>query len=141
MTKSKEFPENTDVRLVSYEVGRYSLRESKDLIEEAHKTSWYVKDVFNNHEPAMGIEPIVPFGNAVHDPAIDRVIDDISGLYARSKQFSTDDRLKIVLLITVITLTVTLFAIGQPIYAVLTIAIEVLIAVLGIPNIIRRQRE
>jgi len=141
LAKNKESPELTDLKIVYYEVERYSLRVSKDFVEDAHMISGYVRDVFTNHVPNIGVEVVASFGNTVNDPSIDRVIDDMRGFYARSKQFSNADRFKIGLLTIVLILTGILFIIGQPTYAVLSIAIEVLIAVLGLPDIIRRQRE
>ena len=140
ITKSKDYPECTDLRIVYYEVGKYNLKVSKTFIEEAHKISGYVKDVFNNHTPKIGVEVVVPFGNSGLDYSVDRVIDSMRGFYARSKQLSNVDRFRIGLLIGVIFLTLLLFLIGQPLYAIITIAIEILIAVMSLPEIYRKQR-
>lgn len=141
INRDKDFPEVTSIKIVYYEVGRYNLRVSPRFIEEAHKMSRYLEDVFIYHEPKMGVEIIVPFTNKAFDRSIDRILDEMRGYYTRSKQFSTTDKFKIALLVGILILTGILFAIEQPTYAILSIAIEVLIAVLGLPDIIRKQRE
>jgi hypothetical protein len=141
IARDTEYPELTCIKIVYYEVGKYSLKVSPFFIEAAHKMSGYIKDVFNNHVPIIAVEVIVPFTNKALDQSIDRVIDNLRGYYVRSKQLSTADRLKIALLAGTLVLTGILFLIEQPTYAVLSIAIEVLIAVLGLPDIIRKQKE
>jgi hypothetical protein len=140
ISTDSEYPEYTIMKITYYEVGRYSLRVSPFFIEENRKMSSYIKDVFSNRSPAIGIEVIVPFTNKIDDPAIDRVIDRCKGYYNVSKQLSTEDRVKVGLFIAIFILTGILFLVEQPSFAFLSIAIEVLIAVLGFPDIIRKRR-
>ena len=139
INRDKQYPEFTNLRITYYEVAKYNIRVSKDFIEDAHMMSWYIKDVFFNHTPIMSVEVLVPFDNNRIDPAVDRVIDSMVGVYAKSKQFSITDRIKILLLGLIIVLTAVLFLINQPVYGAMTIAIEVLIAIIGLPDIIRKR--
>lgn len=139
--KDKDFPELTSLKIAFYEKRSYSLKVSPSFIEESHKTLWYLKDVFIGHEPEIGLEVILPFTNSTSDILIDNVVDDLRGYYVKSKQFSIRDRLTIASLVGILALTIVLFLIEQPIYAGLSIAIEVLLAVLQLPDLIRKQRE
>ncbi len=139
--RNKESPLLTDIKIVYYEKGRYCLRVSSNFLEEARETSAYLKDILYNRNPKLGFAVIIPFTNTACDTLIDRVIDDMQGYYARSKQLSNVDRFKIAIALLIIPLTVTLFLIEQPLYAALSIAIEVLLAVSQLPDIIRRQKE
>jgi Flp pilus assembly protein TadB len=49
------------------------------------------------------------------------------------------DKAKIVLLVIIGILTVAMFLLGERLFAVMAIAIEVLIAVIGLPNMIRKR--
>jgi hypothetical protein len=139
VTKDKDYPELTSLKVVYYEIGNYSLKVSPFFIEQMHKMSGYIKDVFNNHLPIMGVEVISSFTNKVNDPTVDKVINNFQGFYHMSKQLSITDRFKIALFVGILVLTGILFLIEQPGYAVLSIAIEVLIAVLGLPDLIRKR--
>jgi hypothetical protein len=141
ISRDKDYSELTSIKVTYYEVKKYNLQVSNSFLEESHKTSRYIEDIFTFHEPSIPIEIITPFTNQVTDKAIDRVLDDMRGYYSRSKRFSITDRLSISLLVAILFLTAILFFIGEPAYAVLSIAIEVLIAVLELPDILRRQRE
>jgi hypothetical protein len=140
VTRSKEYPHSTDVKIVYYEEGKYNLKISPVFPEVTRKTSLYLKDVLYNREPKLGFEVAVEFTNTARDSLIDRVIDEMRGYYVRSKQFSYADKFKIAMLAGVLILTVVLFLIEQPVYGALTIAIEVLLAVLALPDIFGKQK-
>ena len=139
INRDKQYPELTNIRVTYYEVAKYNLRVSKEFIEETHKMSWYTKDVFFNHTPTIAVEVLSPFANNRIDSAVDRVIDNMQGLYVASKQFSLRDKAKIALLVIVAVLTVAIFLLGEPTYGAMAIAIEVLIAIIGLPDIIRKR--
>jgi hypothetical protein len=139
LTKNKQFPDLTDVKIVYYEIGRYNLRVSPIFLEASRETSAYLKDVLSNREPSFYVDIVQSFANNLHDPLIDSIIDEMLGYYAKYKRLSYRDWTKIIAFLGVLVATVLLFIYDYSIYGVLTAIIDALFALSTFPDIVRRQ--
>jgi hypothetical protein len=140
LTKNKDSPQSTDLKVVYYEQRKYNLTVSRDFFEQASKNLVYLYEILYNRTPSFGFYIVTDFTNKATDPLIDKVIDDLRGYYVKSKQFSNADKFKVVMFVGILILTAALFLIEQPLYGELTIAIEVLLLVFELPDVIRRQK-
>lgn len=140
ITRNNEYPKLTDLKIVYFEKGSYSLEVSPNFLENAKKNSVYLKDILCNREPKLGFEVVVELTNTARDSLIDKIIDEMHGYYLKSKQLSNVDKFVIFTFVGVLILTIALFMIEQPLYAGLSIAIDVLLAVSELPDIIRKHR-
>jgi hypothetical protein len=141
ITRNKEDPNITDVKIAYYWENRYNLSVFPLFIEMARKSSAYIKDVFRYREPMLPFAINIPFTNNVRDPLIDRIIDEMCGYYVRSKQLSYGDRFIIASFIGIFVLIIVLFLIREPLWALLSLVTDVLIAAIGLPEVFRRRRE
>jgi hypothetical protein len=140
LTRDKEYPDElTDVKVVYYAMGRYSLTMSPYFLEHWKKTSGYLKDIFTERDPIIGIEKITDFQNNVRDPLVDSVVDDLMGYYVKSQRVSMLDKIKVGATIGIFVIAVYLFVIGQPVYGGLSAILDAIFALSELPDILRRQ--
>jgi len=145
LTKDDNAPQITHFKIVYYEKGKYDLRKSSNLFEAARKTSSYIRDVLLNREreSVLPVEVITELKNNVRDSLVDLVIDEMQGYYTRYRRLPRIDRLKIAVIVMIISITLVLIAAGPSyyLYAALTGILDVLLFLLGLPDIMRRGRE
>lgn len=142
LSKDKDFPEITDVKIVYYEEGRYNLRVSKGFLEEARRASAYARDILCNREPCIAFEVVVSFTNSANtrDALVDSIIDEMRGYYVRTKKFTKMEWFKVVAFVAVTLATVALFLTEQSTYGTLAAILDGLIVISQLPDILRREK-
>lgn len=139
LTQDEQLPGRTSVKFVCYQKGRYNLKVSPAFLEEARKNFAYLIDVIRNRPSPMKIDPVPDLANTIMDPLVDSIIDEMRGYYVRTKRFSGADWVKIIALAGVLLLTIGLLVAGFSVLAGFSGAIDTLLAVSELPDIVRRQ--
>jgi hypothetical protein len=141
LSKSKESPnDRTDVKVVYFEKGQYNLRMSARFIEEMHKTSAYLSDVFYKHEPSLGFEVVVDYlDKNKSDEFVDSIVDETFGYYSASKRLTMIDWVRIIALISFLVATPILFVIELPVYGGLSLLADVLVGISAIPDLMKKR--
>jgi hypothetical protein len=141
LSKDKDYPNLTDVKVAYFEKTRYSIRSSPDLLEYVRKTSKYLQlSVFLEREPKLICEVVMAPTNTARDPLIDSIEDELQGYYARYKRLPARNSIKILGLLGLALLTIGLVLSGQPdIYWQLSILFDVFVYLSELPDLIRRR--
>lgn len=139
LTKSKEEPETTILKIVYFYVGKYNLTSSPAFIEESTKISLYLKEILRNRKPNIMFARDVGFTNESQDSLIDKIIDDNRGYYVKSKRFTKLDKFRIGAIILIAVIAIVLFAVEQTTYGALIAALDALITVSQIPDLLKKQ--
>lgn len=130
-----------ELKTAYFEKGRYTLTTSLDFLEWARETSRNISDALGNPERDRhyGVKPIVRFTNKAQDPLIDSVVADLQGYIAKSKKFSTVERIKIVALIAFLAVTPIMFVIGAEPTGVAFVVIDVVLAMFETSDALKRR--
>jgi hypothetical protein len=80
----------------------------------------------------------VEFTNDVEDELIDKVIDDMSGYYVKSKRLTRTDKFRIGGIVGIGVVAVILFAVEQTTYGTLTAILDVLITASQLTDLIKK---
>jgi hypothetical protein len=140
LTRNKDYPhEATDFKVAYYEKAKYNLRASPAFLEHSKKTVAYLNDILYNRVPSLAFAVISEFQNNVRDPFVDSVVDEMYGYYAKSKRLSFPDVLKIVAMLGIFVMTIALFVYEQPLYGGISAALDALIVLSELPDLVRKQ--
>jgi hypothetical protein len=139
LTKSKEEPETTILKIVYFYVGKYNLTNSPAFIEEATKISLYLREILSNRKPNIMFARDIGFTNNVQDSLIDKIIDDNRGYYVKSKRFTKLDWFRISAIVLIAVVAMILFAVEETTYGALTAVLDALITISQLPDLMKKQ--
>ncbi len=140
LVRDETDPSQTLLKLVVYEKTRYSVHADSYIVEMIRRQAGAVLDVLNNRTPPFGAKITVPLTNSAQDSFVDTAIDDMRGLYLKSQRYSIGDKVKVVAIVGIVSLTGLLFATGLTTYGIISVAIDVLFAVNELPDVVSRSR-
>jgi hypothetical protein len=140
LSKDKDYPDLTNVKVVYIERARYNLRLSPVFLEKTNETSEYIHSLFLKREPVLHYEVMTGLTNTALDPLIDSVEDELHGYYARYKRLPARDSLKILGLLMLGVMTLVLWLSNQPdIYWQLSLLFDIVVYLSQISDLLRRR--
>lgn len=139
LTKSREETETTILKIVYFYVEKYNLTNTPAFMEESTKISLYLKEILRNRKPNIMFARDVEFTNESQDSLIDKIIDENRGYYVKSKRLTKLDWIKIGSIIFIAIFSFILFAVEQTTYGALIAALDALITVTQIPDLLKKR--
>jgi hypothetical protein len=143
LNRNKQFSDITDLKIVSYSVGKYNLIVSPYAYEIARLKSIYIRDILINREPklsALTFSIEVDFTNEAQDSTINCLIDDMQGYYVQYKKLPRGDLFKVLGIAGLGVAVILLVIFDQPILASLSGVLEVIILILELPELLKRRK-
>ncbi len=137
--KLEQFPneEGTVISMAVYQVGRYQVRMTPELIHYSLMLRAYLADTFKR----FGVElKDVEIANKYTEPLLSETFADIQGFYGQSKQMSVGDWMKIGFLIAIVIATIASFGLGAIPQASILAIVDALFAASELPELLRRGR-
>jgi hypothetical protein len=142
LIKSESDPKSSELKIVYYQKGRYTLIATPKFLEWKTEKSSVLQGVFSRleREKHYEVKPIISLTNRSQDSYIDEAVKDIQqGYFATFKTFSMQERLKIIALVALIGATIVLFLVGATIEAIGYAVFDIVIVIYDVLDISKKR--
>jgi hypothetical protein len=130
ISENSDAPENTDLKIVYYQLGLYGMRDSPKLTQEVYKTSGFLTNLLRRYTPPLDFSIVTDVMKASElkqpEPILSSVATEMQGFYSRNRQISWFDWARYISIVIMLFLSPALFLSELPTYGAIVAGFDVL---------------